>query len=204
MGSTYPTTTIDIDASELNSELFDLWTAVNGEQAELPTEPVAVYIRLKANITGSSRGVCLSNVIELPKVLISKVASTLTPPKTMFLVGSMLDTAWKVWKPLTPVYGMDGQFYSMVYFDANSEFKFGTKKDEYIGINDTRVTVTDKTGAQISGSDNFVVENAGWYIFHVKATVKGNDYQFTITFYPAEVYLFGNCLLYTSPSPRDM
>lgn len=192
LGSTYPTTTIDIDASELNSELFDLWTAVNGDQAELPTEPMAVYIRLKANITGSSRGECLSNVIELPKVLISKVASTLTPPKTMFLVGSMLDTAWKVWKPLASVYGMDGQFYSMVYFDANSEFKFGTKKDEYIGINDTRVTVTDKAGARIGGSDNFVVENAGWYIFHVKATVKGNDYQFTITFYPAEVYLFGN------------
>ena len=28
--------------------------------------------------------------------------------------------------------------------------------------------------------------------FYVKAAVKGDDYQFTITFYPAEVYLFGN------------
>ncbi|MCS2840132.1 SusF/SusE family outer membrane protein [Bacteroides thetaiotaomicron] len=83
------------------------------------------------------------------------------------------------------VYGMDGQFYSMIYFDANSEFKFGTKENEYIGINDNRVTVTDKAGAGVSGSDNFVVENAGWYLFYVKAAVKGDDYQFTITFYPA-------------------
>ena len=74
-----------------------------------------------------------SNVIELPNVLISKSTSSLTPPKTMFIVGSMLDTDWKVWKPMAGVYGMDGQFYSMIYFDANSEFKFGTKENEYIG-----------------------------------------------------------------------
>ena len=54
------------------------------------------------------------------------------------------------------------------------------------------MTLTDKAGAGVSGSDNFVVENAGWYLFYVKAAVKGDDYQFTITFYPAEVYLFGN------------
>ena len=90
--STSPTAKINVDASELNNALLDLWTAVNGEQAELPTEPVAVYIRLKANITSSGKGVCFSNVIELPNVLISKSTSSLKPPKTMFLVGSMLDT----------------------------------------------------------------------------------------------------------------
>ena len=42
--STSPTAKINVDASELNNALLDLWTAVNGEQAELPTEPVAVYI----------------------------------------------------------------------------------------------------------------------------------------------------------------
>ena len=140
--STSPTAKINVDASELNNALLDLWTAVNGEQAELPTEPVAVYVRLKANITSSGKGVCFSNVIELPNVLISKSTSSLTPPKTMFIVGSMLDADWKVWKPMAGVYGMDGQFYSMIYFDANSEFKFGTKENEYIGINDNRVTVT--------------------------------------------------------------
>ena len=75
--STSPTAKINVDASELNNALLDLWTAVNGEQAELPTEPVAVYIRLKANITSSGKGVCFSNVIELPNVLISKSTSSL-------------------------------------------------------------------------------------------------------------------------------
>ena len=170
--NTYPTAKMNVDASELNSALLDLWTAVNGEQAALPTEPIAVYIRLKANITSSGKGICFSNIIELPNVLISKSTSSLTPPKTMFIVGSMLDADWKVWKPMAGVYG--------------------TKENEYIGINDNRVTVTDKAGAGVSGNDNFIVENAGWYLFYIKAAVKGSDYAFTITFYPAEVYLFGN------------
>ncbi|MDE6821765.1 SusF/SusE family outer membrane protein [Bacteroides acidifaciens] len=188
----HSTARMNVNASELNNALLDLWTAVNGEQAELPAQPIAVYIRLKANISGSNKGECVSNVIGLPNVLISKSTGSLAPPKTMFIVGSMLDAAWKVWKPMAGVYGMDGQFYSMIYFDANSEFKFGTKENEYIGINDNRVTVADKAGAGISGNDNFVVENAGWYLFYVKAVAKGDDYQFTITFYPAEVYLFGS------------
>lgn len=188
--STFPTAKMDVVASELNNTLVDLWTAVNGEEATIPTEPVAVYIRLKANITNSERGVCLSNIIGLPNVLIFKDTSVL-PPKAMFAVGSMLDADWKVWKPMAGVYGMEGQFYSMIYFDADSHFKFGTKENEYIGINDNRVTVNDKAEAGVSGNDDFIVENAGWYILYIKASVKGDDYVFTLTFYPAEVYLFG-------------
>ena len=132
----HSTARMNVNASELNNALLDLWTAVNGEQAELPAQPIAVYIRLKANISGSNKGECVSNVIGLPNVLISKSTGSLAPPKTMFIVGSMLDAAWKVWKPMAGVYGMDGQFYSMIYFDANSEFKFGTKENEYIGTKD--------------------------------------------------------------------
>ncbi len=189
--STYQTAKMNVNASELNGALVELWASMNGEQTALPIDPIVVYIRLRANVTGSGKGVCLSNVVELPKVVISKNASSLAPPKTMFIIGSMLE-GWSIWKPMAGVYGMDGQFYTMVYFDANSEFKFGTKENEYIGINDNRVTVTDKAGAGISGSDNFIVQNPGWYIFYIKAAVKGSDYAFTMTFYPAEVYLFGN------------
>ncbi len=49
----------------------------------------------------------------------------------------MLDADWKVWKPMAGVYGMDGQFYSMIYFDANSEFKFGTKENSISALTTT-------------------------------------------------------------------
>lgn len=190
IGTSYTTAKLNVDASELNTTLLDLWTAVNGEEAAFPTEPISVYVRLKAEVTDSGRGMCLSNVIELPKVLASKNASSLAPPKTMFVIGSMLED-WGVWKPMVMVSGMDGQFWTMIYFDANSAFKFGTKEKEYIGMTDNRLSVIDKANAGIEGDDNIEVTNAGWYIVYIKAAVKGDDYVFTMTFYPGEVYLFG-------------
>ena len=189
--STYTTAKMNVVASELNSALLDLWTAANGETTAFPTDPISVYVRLKAAITDSGRGVCYSNVINLTKVLGTKEASSLAPPKTLFVVGSMLNN-WGVWKPMVAVTGLDGQFWTMIYFDANSEFKFGTKQNEYIGVTDKRLTITDKANAGVAGDDNIKVTTAGWYIVYVKATVKNNDYAFAMTFYPGEVYLFGN------------
>ncbi|TWV12511.1 SusF/SusE family outer membrane protein [Bacteroidaceae bacterium HV4-6-C5C] len=189
--STYTTAKMNVVASELNSALLDLWTAAKGEATAFPTDPISVYVRLKAAITDSGRGVCYSNVINLPKVLGTKEASSLAPPKTLFVVGSMLNN-WGLWKPMVAVTGLDGQFWTMIYFDANSEFKFGTKQNEYIGVTDKRLTITDKANAGVAGDDNIKVTTAGWYIVYVKATVKNNDYAFAMTFYPGEVYLFGN------------
>lgn len=188
--SAYTTAKMNVNASELNSALLELWTAANGETVAFPTEPITVYVRLKAAITDSERGVCYSNVINLPKVLGSKEASSLTPPATMFVVGSMLDS-WSVWKPMVAVSGLDGQFWALIYFDANSEFKFGTKENEYIGVTDSRLTITDNASAGVAGDDNIKVANAGWYVVYIKATVKNDNYAFAMTFYPGDVYLFG-------------
>ena len=190
LGSVFTSAKLNVDASELNATLLELWAAANGENTAFPTAPISVYVRLKATITDSGRGVCLSNVIELPKVLGSADASSLAPPKTMFIIGSMIED-WGVWKPMVMVSGMDGQFWTMVYFDANSEFKFGTKEKEYIGMTDNRLSIVDKANAGIEGDDNIKVTTAGWYIVYIKAAVKGDDYVFTMTFYPGEVYLFG-------------
>lgn len=191
LGSVFTSAKLNVDASEMNAALLELWTAANGENTAFPTEPISVYVRLKASITDSGRGVCISNVIELPKVLGSAEVSSLAPPQTMFVVGSMLDAEWKVWKPMVMVSGLDGQFWSMIYFDANSEFKFGTKENQYIGMTDNRLSVVDKANAGIEGDDNIKVTTAGWYIVYIKAAVKGDDYTFTMTFYPGEVYLYG-------------
>lgn len=124
--TTYSTAKMDVVASELNTAIIELWTAQN-EGADFPTTPISVFIRLKATITDSDRGVCISNVIELPKVLGNASTDKLEAPQTMFLVGSMLDTEWTIWKPMVQVSGLDGQFWRLIYFTAGDEFKFGTK-----------------------------------------------------------------------------
>lgn len=94
---------------------------------------------------------------------------------------------------MVQVSGLDGQFWRLIYFTAGDEFKFGTKEKEYIGSDDTRLTITDKAESGVIGtnSGNITVKNAGWYVVFIKAAVKGSDYTFTMTFYPGEVYLFG-------------
>lgn len=192
LSTTYSTAKMGVTGSEVNTAILDLWNAKN-EGINLPTDPISVYIRLKAVITESGRGECLSNIIELPKVLGNASIDKAETPKTMFLVGSMLDADWKIWKPMVMVSGLDGQFWSLVYFGEGSEFKFGTKENEYIGSDDTRVSITDKADSGVAGvsNGNIAVKTAGWYVVYIKAAVKGNDYAFTITFYPGNVYLFG-------------
>lgn len=192
LGTTYTTAKMDVIGSEINTALIDLWGAKH-EGVDFPTDPMSVFIRLRAVITGSTKGKCLSNTIELTKVLGNVSVDKLEAPKTMFLVGSMIDSDWKIWKPMVMVSGLDGQFWSLVHFDANSEFKFGTKENEYIGGDDSRLTLTDKASSGIASASNgnLAVTAAGWYVVYIKAAVKGNDYTFTMTFYPGDVYLFG-------------
>lgn len=194
--SSFPSTKIDLDAADLNSALIDLWTAAHEGEA-VPTDPQAVIVRLKAMITGSdNRGVCYSNVITLPKVLLSN-SNTVSIPKTMFLNGSMLAADWSVWKSMAKVSGKDGEFWALLYFKANDRFKFGTKEKEYIGADSKGLTINDKASAGVGGVDdgfggkNFQVTKAGWYVVYIKASVKSGNYVFTMSFYPGDVYVFG-------------
>lgn len=196
LGTTFTSAKIAMDASELNAVLLNFWNEKH-EGQDFPTDPMAVYIRLKAMITGSdNRGVCLSNVIELPKVL-GTASARLEIPKKIFLNGAAIDADSKVWKPMVMIGGSNGEFWSMVYFKAGDTFKFGTKEKEYIGADDSRVTIKDDAEAGAGGVDdgtggkNFKVDKAGWYIVYIKAAVKDNAYVFTLNFYVGEVYLFG-------------
>lgn len=181
---------VNLVASELNAVLLSLWEA-NNEDQDFPTEPMPVFLRLKAFVTGSDRGTCLSNVIELPKVL-GTTEGKLELPTTLFLVGSMLDD-WKTWKPMAQITGLNGQFWSMVYFNEKAEFMFGTREKEYIGAEDSRVTLIDKAESGITGADNgnITVPKVGWYFVHIKTTLDGDDFKFELSLHPSAVYLFG-------------
>lgn len=194
--TTSPFTKIAMDAVELNAAILNFWNEKH-EGQDFPTDPMPVYIRLKAMITGSdNRGVCISNVIELPKVL-GTASARLEIPEKIFLNGAVIDADSKVWKPMVMIGGSKGEFWSLVYFKAGDTFKFGTKEKEYIGADYPGVTIKDDAQAGAGGVDdgaggkNFKVDKAGWYAVYIKATVKDNAYVFTLNFYEGEVYLFG-------------
>lgn len=174
LGSTFTNTNIAIDAAELNSSLLELWSTVN-EDTDVPTEAISVYVRLRAVVTGQSIGNILSNVVCLPKVQISADASTLTVPEYMWLAGTMSDWGWVT---MAPVYGLEGQYYRVVYLENNGEFKFGTKEGEWLGYTDSRLEIIDNASAGVSGENNdanIQVSKGGWYLITMKTAVKGKD-----------------------------
>lgn len=188
----YTTAKIGILSSELNDAVTNLWGLKNKGQA-FPSEPIAVYIRLKAMITGSDqRGVSVSNVIKLPKVL-GDTSASLKIPNVIYLSGSMLTAD----KPMVKVSRLDGSFWAMVYFKAGDNFRFGVKEKEYINADYPALALKDKAssgvkkGANDPNGTQFQVANAGWYIVYVTSEVVSNQYAFTMTFYQAEVYLSG-------------
>lgn len=192
LGTAFNSTRIGIDAAELNASLTELWSTVH-EGEDIPTEPISAYVRLRAVATGQSIGNSMSNVICLPKVLISTSADALTVPEFMFLAGTMSD--WSFVR-MAKVFGLEGQYYRVVYLADGGSFKFGTKENEYLGYNDPRLTVVDNADAGVSGDNddaNIQVSKGGWYVLTMRTVVRGNDYEFTLTFAPAKVYVLGAC-----------
>lgn len=192
LGSTFTNTHIAIDAAELNSSLLELWSTVN-EDVDVPTEAISVYVRLRAVVTGQSIGNILSNVVCLPKVQINADASSLSIPEYMWLAGTMSNWGWVT---MAPVYGLEGQYYRVVYLEDNGAFKFGTKENEWLGYTDSRLEIVDNANAGVSGENNdanIQVSKGGWYLITMKTAVKGKDYAFTLTIAPAKVYIIGAC-----------
>lgn len=193
--TTYTSTTIAIDAAELNSALKELYTTVYGDEAEVPTdEAVDICIRLNAVISGqTSLGACQSNTIYI-SVLISATES-LAIPSEMYLVGSW--DSWAAFHLMPTVYGMEGCFYQTLYFNGDEwgntfgQFKFGTKDGEYIGTTDERVTLTWDTNATYEENDdaNFRILEPGYYTIYIRAKVAGTDYSFEVVVSDAIVVL---------------
>lgn len=176
-----PSTKVDVSGSELNSAILDLWKAKNGD-VEFPSTPVAVSVRLKANITNSGRGVCLSNVITLPQVL-GTTSAALKLPANMYLNLSN-DT----WRKMPMAYDLKKEYYTLVYFKADDTFKFGVKEGEEADLDN----LTIEEGAAAEKADDAIkVATAGWYVVYIKTDIKSNEYVYTLDVYPGELYVCG-------------
>lgn len=193
LATTYTTAKLPVDASEINDAVVTLYQEANNGAEYPSTEKRSVYMRLRANITGTQRGNCLSNTISLPNVLATYKAPAITLPTQLFVVGSSIGEPWSTWKALAPVYGMDGEFYTMIYCPANASFKWGTYKNDWRGYSAIK-TVKDDASAGLStnGDGNVVVSKAGWYVVYFVSKIIGKEIQYTLNFEPGAAYIIGN------------
>jgi hypothetical protein len=190
--TTFTTTRIGVLADELNECLLALWGGKpENAGVAFPTTPIPVYIRLRANITGqTNRGVCLSNIVELPNVL-GTAAAAVKMPTELWLTGSMNGNEFT---KAAKVNSWDGQFWSVVYFAADDNFKLSAKEGSAISVAPT-IDEPGTSGATVeedgTGGYQVKVATAGWYIVYVKMAIVSNDYAPTIGFYPPNIYVFG-------------
>ena len=198
LATSYKTAEMEVNASEVNDAVVALFQAANPDTS-VPDE-MPIYIRLRAVIdvtADSNLGETYSNVITLPSVKAAYEAPDAKFTDNLFLIGSSIQTPWESWKAIPKVYGMEGNYYGVIYLPAGGEFKWGTENNDYRGINRLK-EINDEAGAEISAGDNqnIKVANAGWYTLHFKGKITEDkkNIDWTLTVYKTQVYLIGACI----------
>ncbi len=91
------------------------------------------------------------------------------------------------WKQLTPIYGSDSDFWTIIYLHADEQFKFAPQAD-WGGDFGMEATIDDQAGAGVADAGgNIQVKNAGWYLLHVV-----NAAERKVSFLKPEIYLMGS------------
>lgn len=192
--TTYSQAAMDVDAIELNNAIVKLYQAShNGDD---PSGLIlTAYIRLKANVYNSERGICTSNVVKLPKVVTNYVA---TIPGYVYVAGTSIHNGESA-KALAPVYGslMAGEaceYYGMVYMAAGSSLKWEGDSESPTNGYQLTSSFNDNAGASLSeGSDGGIqFNNGGWYVLHVTLSIEKNAIISTLDVDPAKAGVIGN------------
>ena len=186
---------LEFNASEANDAIVSLFQAANPDTS-VPEE-MPIYVRLRGVISGTlnqTLGETYSNVITLPSVKAAYEAPDAKFTDNLYLIGSSIQTPWQSWKAIPKVFGLEGNYYGVIYLPAGGEFKWGTENNDYRGINRLK-EINDEAGAGISAGEeqNIKVANAGWYtlLFKGKITEDKKNIEWTLSVYPTKVYILG-------------
>ena len=107
-------------------------------------------------------------------------------PLELYMTGS--NYGWgATWLPMTPCYGSDEDFWTIIYLHEGEQFKFAPQAgwgDDFGG----QATVNDVAGANIIvDGTNLVAGKAGWYLLYIH---NGSERIFTVL--QPNVYLIGD------------
>ena len=194
----YRTADMQVNANEINNAIVALFQAANPDTS-VPAE-MPVYIRLRAVIgdaTDTSLGETFSNTITLRSVKATYEAPDAKFTDNLYLIGSSIQDPWKSWKPIPKVFGLEGNYYGIIYLPAGGEFKWGTENNDDRGYNRIK-EINDKANAVISeGEEHRIkVANAGWYTLHFKGKITEDkkNIDWSLTVYKTQVCLIGTCI----------
>lgn len=192
--TTFSVPTMNVKASELNENIINFYESVkNTDSYDNAVRPI--YVRCKANVATAAGSDVYSNVVELPNVLATYKAPDVTLPTEMYVCGSSIGTAWTTWQPMAPVYGADGQFYTLIYVPAGGAFKFGIKPEGWTGASEI-ASIDDQANAGVSASsdDNIVFANAGWYTLKFVDKIRSNKVQYNLVIGKGDIKVTGNSI----------
>jgi hypothetical protein len=196
----YTSAKMDVNASELNDAVVKLFKAANPDEANVPVMPV--YLRLRANIAGSNADVetrsnTYSNVIKLPSVQATYVAPDATYPAQLYVNGASIQNG-SSWKPVAPVYGLPGNYFTMVYVPDGGKIIWGTESGDKRGFNRLRSVTVKNADTQVTdaGDDDhsLTFSKGGWYtlLFTSEISADKKSIYFDLTVFPAHAYTIGN------------
>ncbi|MDR1763174.1 MAG: SusF/SusE family outer membrane protein [Dysgonamonadaceae bacterium] len=198
LSTAFNTAKMEVSASDVAVALVGLLGIT--DEADFPTETFPVYIRLSAELSDGSHKV-LSNIIELPKVKSYYALDPMVAPENMYLIGNVTNWDWNSATEMVPVYGTDGKFWAVQYLgksgNDNAEIKFNTAKSwdgNDFGMKTAVIDDASKALAGVSGDDNLVIGNPGWYIVVVTTEISGRSYIYHVQFLEPKVYLCGNAI----------
>lgn len=189
--TSYTSAQMLVSASELNDSIVKLFQEAYPDST-YPATSRPVYLRLRAVVDGINAGLSYSNVITIPNIKATYVEAKEDMPANLFVKGtSILDGT--SWKAVPQVYGVSGEFFTVVYIPDNGSFVWGPSNSDARGYSRLK-EITDNANATVSEAEDGGVKfgKAGWYTLHFIGTLNGTKNQYTLTVYPAKAYVIGN------------
>ena len=168
---------------------------------EMPTEPIKVWLRVKAEIpevekVGLLNSVIYSNEITLNRVMPYYALPDMQLPTAMYMIGQFCNWDWGKAPKMVAVNGHPELFWVIRYVKAGEGFKFNYTPDwggTQFGYDESIVTIANNVAGDVTadGDGNFVLSKSGWYIFGVATEIVGRSYHYTIDILPPDVYVYG-------------
>lgn len=181
---------------ELPADEFAAYvTSLSGKGEEVFPITETVYLRAIAKVKNTETQIA-SNVITLNKVRTSFALPPVEFLPNLYVVGANIGAAWSTWKPVAAVYGVPGEYYTMVYNGGGNDngLKWGEAENDWRGY-DNLVSIQDNAGAGISKKEddgNIIFGQAGWYVLHFEGSISGQTISYTLKVEPAHAYVIGN------------
>ena len=201
MSTTYSVCDIDIDANDFAMSVCTTygWESQADIDAALAEAggTVPVYVRVKSQLSNTQvkDSEITSNSVKL-NVIPYFALPAVELPTTMYMIGNFCGWEWSNAAEMVPVHSNPDKFWCIRYVAEGEGFKFNTKAEwgGDFGYEGTTL-VSNVEGLEFAADNdkNITVNKSGWYIFGVSVALSGRDLLYTVTVFPANVYVYGAC-----------